>query len=67
MPLEERHAIRKAELLVEHFGSQQDKHWFTKDLFLSLARLRGMEARSPTGYAEAFIGRKVRLDAFRVR
>ena len=66
VPLEERHARRKAELLVEHFGSQLDKHWFTEDLFLSLARLRGMEARSPTGYAEAFTGRKVRVDAFRV-
>ena len=64
VPIEERHARRKAELLVEHFGSQRDKHWFTEDLFLSLLRLRGMEARSPTGYAEAFIARKVRLDLF---
>ena len=66
VPLEERHVRRKADLLVEHFGSQLDKHWFTKDVFLSLARLRGMEARSPTGYAEAFTARKVRVDAFRV-
>ena len=64
VPIEERHARRKAELLVEHFGSQRDKHWFTEDLFLSLLRLRGMEARSPTGYAEAFTARKVRLDLF---
>jgi LmbE family N-acetylglucosaminyl deacetylase len=62
VPLEERHVRRKAELLVEHFGSQRDKHWFTDDLFVSLMRLRGMEARSPTGYAEAFTGRKLVLD-----
>jgi LmbE family N-acetylglucosaminyl deacetylase len=61
MPLEERHVHRKAELLLEHFGTQRDKHWFTEDLFRSLARIRGMECRSPTGYAEAFYGRKLRL------
>lgn len=62
VPLEARQVHRKAELLVEHFGTQRDKHWFTDDLFLSLMRLRGMEARSPTGYAEGFTGRKLRLD-----
>jgi LmbE family N-acetylglucosaminyl deacetylase len=62
VPLERRHAERKAALLVEHFGSQRDKHWFTEDLFLSLMRLRGMESRSPTGYAEAFFARKLTLD-----
>lgn len=62
VPLEERHVRRKVALLAEHFGSQRDKHWFTDDLFLSLMRLRGMEARSPTGYAEGFTGRKLRLD-----
>jgi len=65
VPLEERHVRRKAELLIEHFGTQRSKHWFTEDLFLSLARLRGMECRSPTGYAEAFYGRKLRLDLAR--
>jgi LmbE family N-acetylglucosaminyl deacetylase len=62
VPLEERHVRRKAELLIEHFGTQRNKHWFTEDVFFSLARLRGMECRSPTGYAEAFYGRKLRLD-----
>ena len=61
VPIDERHARRKAALLVEHFASQADKHWFTEDLFLGLMRIRGVEGRSPTGYAEAFYGRKVRL------
>jgi len=61
VPIEERHARRKTELLVEHFATQRDKHWFTEDLFLGLMRVRGMECRSPTGFAEAFYGRKVRI------
>ena len=63
VPLEERHARRKAELLVEHFGSQRDKHWFTEDLFLSLMRAArdGVHA-PPPAIAEAFYARKLRLD-----
>lgn len=61
VPLEERHARRKTELLLRHFASQRGKHWFTEDLFLGLMRLRGAEARAPGGYAEAFYGRKLRL------
>jgi LmbE family N-acetylglucosaminyl deacetylase len=61
VPVAERHARRKADLLVEHFASQRSKHWFTADVFLALMRLRGVESRSPTGYAEGFYGRKVRV------
>ena len=59
--VEERVARRKCELLMEHFATQRDKHWFTEDVFLGLMRLRGVESRSPTGYAEGFYGRKVRV------
>ena len=62
VPVEERLARRKAELLVEHFATQRDKHWFTSDVFLALMRLRGVESRSPTGFAEAFYARKIRVD-----
>ena len=62
VPVAEHLARRKAELLVEHFATQRDKHWFTADVFLGLMRLRGVESRSPTGYAEAFYARKLRLD-----
>jgi len=67
VPLEEAVARRKVEVLLRHFGTQRDKHWFTEDLFLGLMRVRGMECRSPTGYAEAFHGRKLVLSPPRHR
>jgi LmbE family N-acetylglucosaminyl deacetylase len=63
VPLPERHARRKTELLLEHFASQQGKRWFTEDLFLALLRLRGMEANAPSGHAEGFYARKLVLAA----
>ena len=61
VPLSEELLARKVELLLEHFPSQRGKHWFTADLFRGLARLRGMEANSPTLFAEAFRCRKLVL------
>lgn len=61
VPLEERHVERKADILLEHFETQRNRHWFTRDVFVSLARIRGLECRSPTGYAEGFYSRKLRL------
>ncbi len=61
VPLDRSVVDRKIELLLEHFGSQRSKHWFTDDLFRGLMRLRGMESGSPTGYAEAFRCRKLQL------
>ena len=43
------------------FGTQRDKRWFSEDAFRSLMRLRGIEAGAPSGYAEAFYGRKLVL------
>ncbi len=63
VPLDEVVCRRKAQLLLEQFGSQRDRPWFSEDLFLSLMRLRGVECASPTGYAEAYHGRKVVLSA----
>ena len=57
----EEHCRRKVGVLMEHFGTQRDKHWFNPELFLGLMRVRGMESRSATGYAEAFHGRKLVL------
>lgn len=53
---------RKLEIVTATFASQRDKGWFTEDLFTGLTRLRGMECRSESGHAEAFFGRKLRLD-----
>ena len=61
VPLSEELVRRKVELLLEHFPSQREKHWFTEDLFRGLMRLRGMEASSPTRFAEAYRCRKLVL------
>jgi LmbE family N-acetylglucosaminyl deacetylase len=50
---------RKTRHLVRYFPSQRDRSWFTEETFLALARLRGIESRSPGGYAEAFYCRKM--------
>jgi LmbE family N-acetylglucosaminyl deacetylase len=43
---------RKVELLHKCFPSQRSRDWWDDEVFLGLARLRGMECR--TRYAEAF-------------
>ncbi|MGA8143047.1 MAG: PIG-L family deacetylase, partial [Candidatus Acidiferrales bacterium] len=52
---------KKVRYLMDAFQSQQSKRWFQQDTFLSLMRLRGMECNAPSGYAEAFYGRKLVL------
>jgi LmbE family N-acetylglucosaminyl deacetylase len=54
-------ARRKVAHLRRYFSSQQRKDWFVTDNFLGLMRLRGMESRSPSGFAEAFHARKLVL------
>lgn len=61
MPLERSLCTRKVEQLLSAFPSQANKDWFTADVFWGLLRLRGMEARSPSGFAEAFHCRKLVL------
>jgi LmbE family N-acetylglucosaminyl deacetylase len=51
----------KTEHLHRHFRSQRSRDWFDQEVFLGLLRIRGVECRSPSGYAEAFYGRKLRL------
>ncbi len=52
---------RKVSALLRQFQSQTGKHWFTADTFWALLRLRGIECVSPSGFAEAFYGRKLSL------
>ncbi len=52
VPLSPDIARRKVELLHKCFPSQQTRDWWDDDVFLGLARLRGVECRAP--YAEAF-------------
>ena len=59
--LDQQTARRKAEAILQGFPSQRDRYWFTEETFLALLRLRGIEARAPGGYAEAFKARKLLL------
>jgi LmbE family N-acetylglucosaminyl deacetylase len=61
VPIPRELAEEKARLLVEAFPTQSGKHWFEAEVFLGLMRLRGMEACSPSGFAEAFTGRKLSI------
>jgi LmbE family N-acetylglucosaminyl deacetylase len=52
LPLMDEIARRKVALLHEYFPSQKARDWWDDEVFLGLARLRGMECRAR--YAEAF-------------
>jgi LmbE family N-acetylglucosaminyl deacetylase len=59
--LDRAHVERKVDTIWDTFVSQRDKHWFTKETFTALMRLRGIECKAPSGYAEAFHCRKLVL------
>jgi LmbE family N-acetylglucosaminyl deacetylase len=61
VPVSEEIAQEKVKLVLDAFKSQTEKHWFDEELFLGLMRVRGMEGRAPSGYAEAFTCRKLSL------
>ena len=61
VPLTTEICERKVHLIMDSFRTQHDKNWFRRETFLSLMRLRGMECNAPSGYAEAFYGRKLML------
>lgn len=50
---------QKVNLICNHFQSQKKKGWFTKETFMALSKLRGIESNSVSGYAEAFYCRKI--------
>jgi LmbE family N-acetylglucosaminyl deacetylase len=52
VPLSEDIARRKVELLHKCFPSQRGRYWWDDEVFLGMARLRGVECRAH--YAEAF-------------
>jgi len=59
--LNEEQVNKKIRVILDSFKSQAEKHWFDKETFQSLMRVRGMESASLTKYAEAFYARKVIL------
>lgn len=62
VPISASELQRKLDILMTAFRSQQERRWFTRETFLALARLRGVEANASDGYAEGFHCRKAILD-----
>ena len=56
-------AKRKLAAIMRAYRSQAGKYWFTADNLNALLRLRGLEGRAPSGYAEAFHCRKLSFGA----
>lgn len=61
VPVADDAVSRKIAILERYFGSQRSKTWFSAETFRSLMHLRGIQAKSPTGFAEAFYCRKLLL------
>jgi LmbE family N-acetylglucosaminyl deacetylase len=61
VPLSRAEAEAKVAALMEHFGTQRSRRWFTPDTFYALLRLRGIECNASSGFAEAFHVRKIVL------
>ena len=61
VPLSETQARKKVKSLIQYFTTQQNKSWFSEELFYGLMRLRATEVASPTRYSEAFYCRKALL------
>src|SRR5262249_28812774 len=57
VPLRAEHVRTKLDLLSQHFESQQLKHWYERETFLGLMRIRGTECHV-AGHAEGFHCRK---------
>jgi len=61
VPLDPDTCNRKIGHLLSSFPSQRGKDWFAEETFRALLRLRGLEIRSTTNFAEAFYCRKVQV------
>jgi LmbE family N-acetylglucosaminyl deacetylase len=59
VPADDSRRAFKVETVLRRYASQRSKPWFTRETFDALMRLRGIECRAPSGYAEAFHARKV--------
>lgn len=61
VPLQAVLAEKKVHALQHYYQSQAAKHWFDKETFFSLMRIRGLESVSQSRYAEGFYLRKAVL------
>lgn len=62
IPITMGNVINKSKIICEHYLSQNNKKWFSENLFRSLMRIRGMEINSYTDHAEAFYCNKFKID-----
>jgi LmbE family N-acetylglucosaminyl deacetylase len=62
VPLSSALADQKIGLVMRTFVSQRDKPWFKEENLRALMRLRGLESRAASGYAEGFHCRKLLSD-----
>ena len=58
VPVDDQQRAFKVDAILRRYASQRPKEWFTAETFNALMRIRGVECRSRTGYAEAFHARK---------
>lgn len=59
MPLSATTAAQKVDQILRTFASQQTRSWFGAENLLAAMRMRGLECRSASGFAEAFHCRKL--------
>jgi LmbE family N-acetylglucosaminyl deacetylase len=59
VPVDDQQRAFKVDAILRRYASQRSKEWFTAETFNALMRIRGVECRSRTGYAEAFHARKI--------
>jgi LmbE family N-acetylglucosaminyl deacetylase len=61
VPLTATAATQKTDVIMHSFASQASKSWFNAENLLSVMRLRGLECRAESGFAEGFHCRKLVL------
>lgn len=57
--LDEAICRKKIDIILRSFKSQSGRKWFTRDAFMSIMRLRGVEIHADGNHAEAFYASKV--------
>ena len=57
--LDENICNRKLDHIIKSFVSQNNRKWFSEEIFLSILRIRGVEANAPHNYAEGFYCHKI--------
>jgi LmbE family N-acetylglucosaminyl deacetylase len=63
VPIKRELGERKISALLQAYTSQAGRDWFTRDTFEAIFRLRGLECRAESSWAEAFHARKLTVTA----